>query len=89
MESNDTLDQRIQSATYVRDSAWGQLDISVKAIGMTRAYYGQDPQQELMVAIQRYVEAVARLEVLNILSTEDFFVAMARSAGALQTSPNP
>lgn len=89
MESSDiSFEERLTGARYERDAAQSQLDAAVRNVGMTRHYYGQDPHQELMGAIQRYVDATAHFRMLEILATEDFFVALARSAGALQNTQN-
>jgi hypothetical protein len=45
---------------------------------------GDNPHPMLVNAIEEHARNCARLEMLKILSTEDFFVAMSRSAGALK-----
>lgn len=55
----------------------------ISRIGMTPSFTGDsNPQANLADAIQIYVRAAAQLEVLRVLETEDFYVAMSRSAGA-------
>jgi len=77
----DALDAMLATAHFQCDEARNGLDVILKQIGMTRSFYGQDVHQDLHYALQRYVTAEARRTMLEILSTEDFFVAMSRSAG--------
>jgi hypothetical protein len=74
--------ERIKAASCAVTTTQGQLNTAVALVGMSRSHQGQDPQMQLQYAIEAYARAVARHEMLTILSTEDFFVAMARSAGS-------
>jgi hypothetical protein len=79
-----TLEQRIVSTDLDRQGSLGRLIAAVDQVGMTRKYMGDNPHPMLVNAIEEHARNCARLEMLKILSTEDFFVAMSRSAGALK-----
>lgn len=79
-----TLEQRIFSADLDRQGSLGRLTAAVDQVGMTRKYVGDHPHPMLVNAIEEHARNCARLEMFKILSTEDFFVAMSRSAGALK-----
>lgn len=82
MEASDiSLEDRLSGAQYELQTATDSILTSIKLIGMTRSYGSQDPNSDLFFAIERFAKAMARHEMLHILSTEDFFVAMSRSAG--------
>lgn len=79
-----TIDERLTATGFAVTNAQNQLDTALQRVGMTRSYQGEDSHGNLRVAIELYTRAVAHHEMLRILSTEDFFVAMARSAGAVK-----
>lgn len=77
-----TIEERVTASGYAVTNARNQLDTALQRVGMTHSYTGEDSHGNLKSAIETYTRAVAYHEMLRILSTEDFFVAMSRSAGA-------
>lgn len=81
-----TLDEMKQSAWSEREMAKVPLNQLVKVIGMIGQFPGSTdhPQGQLMTTLETYIRAAARYEVLEILKSEDFYIAMTRSAGAME-----
>jgi hypothetical protein len=79
--NSEDIDERIKAASCAVTTAQGQLNTTIALVGMSKSYQGQDPQMQLQTAIEAYARAVARHEMLTILRSEDFFLAMTRSAG--------
>lgn len=77
------LDARLANARAEYSTAMTNLDIALNSIGMTRSYTGHDPKEQVKNAISAIARTAARVEMLEILSTEDFFLAMTRSAGSV------
>lgn len=79
-----SMDQRLVAARLEMDRARAALAPQIQKIGMTHTYVGEDSNGSLGLLLDAYTKAVARATMLEILSSEDFFVAMSRSAGALK-----
>ena len=80
------FETRVIRAQQTRDSARGSLSMAVGRIGMTREnqWSTSSEQQSLMALIESYVKAEAQAAVLQILKSEDFYIAMTRSAGVME-----
>lgn len=85
-DPNDIV-SRMAVASGVVMTAQGTLANAIESIGFSRKYVGHEPAADLRLAIENYARAVARHEMLVILSSQDFFLAMARSAGASNLDP--
>lgn len=80
------FETRVIQAQQTRDTARSSLRMAVGRVGMTREnqWSASSEQQMLMSSIETYVKAEAQAVVLQILKSEDFYIAMTRSAGAME-----
>ena len=80
-----TFDETVSDAKGAAMASRGMLDQQVRQIGMTQPQYSSvsNPQAYLISALEDYIRKEARVQVLEILQGEDFYVAMARSAAAV------
>lgn len=84
----DDLRTRVFKASMNVTNSQGMLMSAIRKVGMVASpHVGADPHIELLIAIEQYARAVARHEMLAILSTEDFFLAITHSAGAQNPDP--
>lgn len=79
------FEHRVSAAQQNRDSARSTLSMAINRVGMTaeNRWNTVNQQQQLMGHIDIYVKAEARVAVLEILKSEDFYIAMSRSAAAV------
>jgi arginine repressor len=84
-DASGSFSDRVLAAAHAVTAAQSTLSQAIDKVGMTRTYVGDDSQSQLRTAIEQYSRAVARHEMLSILQSEDFYVLMARSAGAAQS----
>lgn len=80
------FETRVIQAQQTRDTARSSLSIAVGRVGMTQEnqWSTSNGQQSLRALIESYVKAEAQAVVLQILKSEDFYIAMTRSAGAME-----
>ena len=80
-----TFDETVSRAYLARNGAHGLLNAAANQIGMTQEsqWSVANQQQSLMGLIEAYVKAEAKVQVLEILKSEDFYIAMSRSAAAV------
>jgi hypothetical protein len=84
-----TLQHKLEIARFDRQQQQGQLFTKIANVGMSAPQFsgGNQQQAELCTVLENYVNAAARVVVLEMLSSEDFFVALAHSAG-LKADPS-
>jgi hypothetical protein len=75
-----TLEQRQLLAEHDCKDAHNKLMDACDLIAMPRSHADANPHGQLAAAIEVYARAAARAEMIKILSSEDFFLAMANSA---------
>jgi hypothetical protein len=89
MSADDSaLKERIDAAEAEVANASQHLSSWCMCLGMSGNTGYSSPQSELWQAIMEYARAAARLEMLRILSNEDFFLAVSHSAGKLNGHPS-
>lgn len=78
------IDAALHEALNQLIAARNTLETLTKLVGMTRSYTGQDPQGELLMTLERYVEAKATVALLKLIQSPDFFNALMRSAAEVE-----